>query len=184
VEDLIVVGIDPGISGGVCILSKDSYSVYKIPVKKIIKNNKNRKDYDVKKMSSLFFDNIKTKNVSVFQEWTHAMPGNGGVSMYSFGRGHGIWEGIVSCFDFNYQMISPQTWKKMYPEISNIKNKYTDKKQNKIMQKREAISLAKLYMPLLSDSFCKTCDGIAESSLIALYGWNKITGKNHYLMNN
>lgn len=183
-EDLIIVGIDPGLSGGICFLSKDKCNIYKIPNKKIIKNNKTKKDYDVKSMYNILTNNIDGVRVCVFQEWTHAMPGNGGVSMYSFGRGHGIWEGIVASKNIEYNMVSPQTWKKFFPSIISLKSSLFNKSKNKALQKQEAIKLAKTYNKSSSEQFCKTCDGMAESFLITLYAWNKITGINHYLMNN
>lgn len=187
VEDLSIVGIDPGLTGGICFLSNSSCLISKVPTRVILKNNKKKKDYDVKSMSFLMSSNISIKNCFIFQELTHAMPGNGGVSMYSFGRGNGIWEGISSCFDVSYNLVTPQTWKKLYPEIEELKKNNShilDRSKIKKMHKQKAIEIVKRLFPDKSSEMCKTCDGLAESCLIALYGWFKITGEKHKIMNN
>jgi hypothetical protein len=52
------------------------------------------------------------------------------------------------------------------------------------MHKQKAIEIVKRLFPDKSSEMCKTCDGLAESCLIALYGWFKITGEKHKIMNN
>lgn len=186
-ENIVIIGIDPGLSGGICFLYENDCKILKIPTRTIQKNNKNKRDYDSKVMSCDFYSNIKGFNGHVFQELTHAMPGNGGVSMYSFGRGHGIWEGICSSYDVSYSLVTPQSWKKIYPSIDSIKknnNGLIEKKKIKVMQKQAAIELVKNILPSYEKSLCKTCDGLAESCLIALYGWFKITGNMHKITNN
>lgn len=187
VETLSIIGIDPGLSGGICFLSNSNCLIFKIPTHNIIKNDKNKKDYDVKSIYRLISANIDSRNCFIFQELTHAMPGNGGVSMYSFGRGNGILEGISSCFDVSYNLVTPQAWKKLYPEISELKKNnpdILDRSKIKKMHKQKAIDIVKNLFPDKSSEICKTCDGLAESCLIALYGWFKITGIKHKIMNN
>jgi hypothetical protein len=111
----LVVGIDPGISGAIAILDLREQNivaeVFYTPTKNIIKNKKKKKDYDIEAMANIL-EKYRTCKVLVAQEATHAMPGQGTTSMYSFGRGAGIWEGIVAAYHMNQVFVSPMTWKK------------------------------------------------------------------------
>ena len=113
---------------------------------------------------------IASKKVVACQELTHAMPGNGNVSMYSFGRGHGLWEGIVRCHDIPVVFCNPQQWKKTYPSLQNFSkpNSPAEKQRNKNLAKKEAINLAKT-MFIDSAAYIKNAsdDGKAEALLIA-----------------
>lgn len=170
VNSRIWLGIDPGLSGGVAFVSECGRSgVLGTPVYSILKNNKNKKEYDISKMI-LAIRAISSKQVVACQELTHAMPGNGNVSMYSFGRGHGLWEGIIRCHDIPVVFYSPQQWKKTYPSLQNFSkpNNSLEKQRNKTLAKKEAINLAK-SMFLDSSIFIKNAsdDGKAEALLIA-----------------
>lgn len=114
----IIIGIDPGISGAISILDLRNgveAFVYSTPTKSIIKNKKKKKDYDVEAMARII-EKYKNFNVIVAQEATHAMPNQGTASMYSFGRGAGLWEGIVGAYHLPHTFIQPSTWKSFWPD--------------------------------------------------------------------
>ena len=110
----VIIGIDPGINGAISVLdlrSKEPIAeVFYTPTKTIVKNKANKKDYDVEKMASII-EKYKNEQIVVAQEITHAMPSQGTVSMYSFGRGAGIWEGIVGAYHIKHVFVSSMTWK-------------------------------------------------------------------------
>jgi hypothetical protein len=170
INSRIWLGIDPGLSGGIAFVSECGKSrVLGTPVYSILKNNKNKKEYDISKMI-LAIRAVSSKKVVACQELTHAMPGNGNVSMYSFGRGHGLWEGIVRCHDIPVVFYNPQQWKKTYPTLQNFAKPTNsiEKQRNKTLAKKEAINLAK-NMFLDSCNLIKNAsdDGKAEALLIA-----------------
>jgi crossover junction endodeoxyribonuclease RuvC len=75
-----------------------------------------KKQYDVRGMADLLSwgrDIPKINEIVVGLEQVHAMPKQGVTSMWSMGRGTGIWEGILSALKLPYVMISPQRWKKV-----------------------------------------------------------------------
>ncbi len=121
----IVASIDPGINGALAILDLSNNnivaSVYSTPIKDIIKNKKKKKDYNIESMAILL-EKYKGCNIVVIQEATHAMPQQGTASMYSFGRGAGIWEGIVGAYHFTQIFVSPMTWKKAFEDKLLIKH--------------------------------------------------------------
>jgi crossover junction endodeoxyribonuclease RuvC len=168
----IWVGIDPGLNGALAFISEDGDAcVLSTPTISIIKNKKNRSEYNIMAMV-VAIRSLQGKRVVVCQELTHAMPGNGNVSMYSFGRGHGLWEGIVLAHDLPLLFSMPQQWKKMYPSLfPSVKAKDSKEKQKfKAESKKEALKIAGSLFPSLANNFIKMSDdGKAEALLIANY---------------
>lgn len=183
---MIFFGIDPGISGGISAISEDGDVLLAeaTPCFKISKNGKMKTEYDIAGMVGIF-KNFDSKSSIVCQELTHAMPGNGGVSMYNFGRGHGIWEGIVNALGIRHVFCTPQKWKEMYPDISVDKLSKEErsrmtgkeisswKRKAKSDAKKKSIEKAKSMFPAIESKIIMVKhDGIAESLLIA--NWLKI----------
>lgn len=114
-----IAAIDPGINGAIAIIDLREQNivagVFSTPTKNIIKNKKKKKDYDIEAMANIL-EKYRGCKISVAQEATHAMPGQGTTSMYAFGRGAGIWEGIVAAYHMNQVFVSPMTWKKEWPD--------------------------------------------------------------------
>ena len=52
------------------------------------------------------------KNCNVFIEKVHSMPGQGVASMFNFGKGYGIWIGILAALKISKTLVTPQEWKK------------------------------------------------------------------------
>ena len=178
---MIFFGIDPGISGGISAIDENGLVVLAeaTPCLKIIKNGKSKTEYDVPGMVDIF-KKFNVKNSIVCQELTHAMPGNGGVSMYNFGRGHGIWEGIIGALGLPHIFCTPQKWKEMYPELMQEKLSKEEravlsasqisawKRKKKAEAKKKSIELAKKLFPSISHEIKQVKhDGMAEALLIA-----------------
>ncbi len=192
-----IIGIDPGINGGVTIIHDGIPKVFDVPTKIEEKAKKKKRVFDKEAMAALFRP-YAGKDTLVCLELVHAMPGNGNVSMFGFGRGFGVWEGIIAAFEMGLDIIPPQRWKKTWTvelmksvekpdgldltkeEIKKLsktkKQEYDDLKkdfdQKKAKAKEEAkdsarLLAAKLY-PHLAEMFkLKKHDGRAESLLIA-----------------
>lgn len=121
-ESFYTVGIDPGLSGGFCILHQKSdgtieSSVYASPVIKTKAKGKSKakNEYDVPSIAKTL-KTIEGKNVFVCLEKVSAMPGQGTVSMFHFGEGFGMWKGVIGTFGFNLQLTTPMTWKSEWPD--------------------------------------------------------------------
>lgn len=179
-SDRVWAGIDPGLNGAVAFVDENgSGFVISTPTYTVKKGKKQKREYDIESMILCILPFAK-KNVVFCQELTHAMPGNGNVSMYSFGRGHGLWEGIVSALNMPLMFTSPQQWKKSYPSLINSIKPLSpkEKQQNKINSKKEAIILAGVMFPNCKNNISKLADdGKAEALLIANHCMNTFKGR-------
>jgi len=202
----LIMAIDPGLTGGISILDNNKTPVvYKIPVKSIIVNKKKKNTYDMIEIIKLFSP-YKNKKVSFFIEKQNVRPKEGGVSAMTIGKNYGQLLGAAYAFGFNVIEITPQSWKKHFPELitdemrdikaemkelrligKKIKGKEAKKenkrqveklgRQFKSLAKTEARKLVSNLYPSISDRFVKkNTDGMAESVLIVLYG-KKIYGR-------
>ena len=156
---MIIVGIDPGISGSICFFSKgDVIDVIDMPT--MSDGNKNKKQvngrqifYEISEVKKKF--SSETFNVVV--EHVTAMPGQGVTSMFNFGQSFGVIKGICSAMEMPIFYVRPAKWKKhfnllnsekdssrtkaieMFPKISH---KLSRKKDN---NKADAILIAKYF---------------------------------------
>ena len=89
-----------------------------------------------------------------------AMPGQGLVSTFSFGKSAGFIEGTRAAFDIPYQLISPQKWKAEFGLNS-------DKEKSIIVCKRLFPDVNLLPTPRCR----KESDGVAESILIGCFAY-------------
>lgn len=199
----IIIGIDVGLTGGLTIIDgSKTPSVHPMPLKKIVVNKKDKRVYDMVAIVAIFKKYVG-KDVVFVIEKQGVRQGEGTVSAMTIGKGFGQLLGAGFAFEFEVIEVTPQSWKKDYPELitdemRDIKDEMKalryeakkiegneDKKENKkhvdklgrkfkSLAKTEARGLASKLFPILSDKFVKVnTDGMAESVLIALYGKNK-----------
>jgi crossover junction endodeoxyribonuclease RuvC len=175
---MIFLGIDPGLSGALAILSEVQVGegavgqvppkwrietvarVFDTPSCTIARNGKNRSEYLIENMRDILMHEAHGDCESfAVLEAVHSMPGQGVSSSFSFGRGLGIWEGLLVGCGIPYAKIAPQTWKKaMMPDMD---------KSSKDSSRLAAMRL----FPQLSDKLSrKKDDGRAEALLLAEYG--------------
>jgi crossover junction endodeoxyribonuclease RuvC len=91
-------------------------------------------------------------------EEVHAMPGQGVTSMFSMGKGSGLWEGIITALGMPLVRIPPQRWKKEMLADGRGKDK-----QASIVRALELFPEAASHMARKKD------EGRAEAILIAEY---------------
>ena len=113
----VYIGIDPGFSGAITIIDGKKVIVHDIPVYKTISSTKKTKQhYDLPKIIEIF-NKYLDRDVECALESVSVMPGEGSVSSFNFGRGIGQLEGIVTFAKFNLTPVTPQKWKKKYPNL-------------------------------------------------------------------
>ncbi len=157
---MIYIGIDPGINGAVGIIDDTAEwvreRVFDTPTTVILKTGK--KDYCNLSMAMLLLP-FKRHKCLVFLESVHAMPGQGVTSMFNFGRGFGIWQGILAAHALPVELVSPQRWKKeMLGDLD---------KENKNNSRIKAMTL----FPKMTGRLSRVKDdGRAEALLLAEYG--------------
>lgn len=143
-----ILGIDPGISGAVAFYFPDAgnrVAVEDVPVA--------GGEISAPHLASMIRRYSPTMAVI---EKVSAMPGQGVVSMFNFGRSYGDVRGVVGALNIPLHFVSPQKWKKHFGLSS---------------EKDQSRMLAIRMFPSVSEHFkLKKHDGRAEAALIALYG--------------
>jgi crossover junction endodeoxyribonuclease RuvC len=145
---MIVLGIDPGLSGGVAVVDSRSMEIVigmRVPVFKW----RTKKLIDVPVLhdflSGVSIDTAVIENVG-------SMPGQGHVGAFTFGRATGAIEGLAMLLTPKVEWVTPQKWKKHFGLSKD---------------KQASIDTAK---KIFGDSYrwqFKADDGIAEAALMA-----------------
>ena len=163
---MIHVGIDPGVTGAVCVLDEATQEVkfYDTPTLNV-KVGKNFKNVlDAYEMSRILKDVTAGQTVMVTIEKVQAMPGGGERSMgatsaFSFGMGFGLWLGILAALEIPHQQVHPATWKS---RVMSGMGKEKDASRQVAMQH---------YPRAAKDLNLKKHHGRADALLIARYSW-------------
>ena len=154
---MIIIGIDPGMSGAICILNNGIIvNIHEMPT--MIDGKKNKKQVNGAEVVNIFLDEIKNeKDVKVVIEHVNAMPGQGVTSMFNFGQSFGVLKGICSALRLPINFVRPVKWKKHYNLIGtnkdasrtkaielfpNISSKMSRKKDS---NKADAVLIAKYF---------------------------------------
>lgn len=142
------MGIDPGISGAVAFyfpMMPGRIAVDDVPVA--------GGEINAAELARLI--RIHRPELAVIER-VSAMPGQGVVSMFNFGRSYGDVRGVIAAMEVPLHFVTPQKWKKHFGLTSD---------------KDECRLRAIRMFPSVAESFkLKKHDGRAEAALIALYG--------------
>ena len=98
-----VIGIDPGMKGGIAILDTEANKMRAIPTPLIGKEIDYRKIYD----EFMFYE----PSIIVVEK-VHAMPKQGVTSMFNFGLGYGAIVALATVSTARLVLVTPQMWKK------------------------------------------------------------------------
>lgn len=163
---MIICGIDVGNQGAVAFVyfnkkgMIESSDVFDMPV--LVTEGKGKTKKGNKKTHTVIDEDEVVsllrgrKPDHIFIEKSQAMPQQGVVAMFNYGRSYGIIRGICSGLRIPYSLVSPATWKRaMMKDMDKGKD--------------AAIVRAKQLFP---DADIKKKDGRAEALLIAMYGKN------------
>ena len=121
---MLIIGIDPGISGSICFL-EDGIIKDVIEMPTMIEGKKNKKQVNGSQIFNEISLRIKTyekKNIKVVVEQVSAMPGQGVTSMFNFGQSFGILKGICSAMQLPIYFVRPSKWKKYFNLINSEKD--------------------------------------------------------------
>jgi crossover junction endodeoxyribonuclease RuvC len=95
-----LVAIDPGLSGAIAIRVGSTVTVQPLPLA--------GKLLDLAELANII---RQAQPTLAIVEKVHAMPGQGVVSMFTFGHGYGAIQGILSTLGVPYELVTPQAWK-------------------------------------------------------------------------
>ena len=150
---MIILGVDPGTSGGIVVVKADANMLPKItftlrmPTIAIY----GKKIIDTQKISA------ELNNLSIdicIIEKVHAMPRQGVTSSFQFGRSFGAIEALCYLYTKRVDYVAPAVWKKYLGLGSS---------------KKDSLDLARLKFGNLETWKVKSNDGIAEAALLTLF---------------
>ena len=150
---MIILGIDPGNTGGIAIVeAKNNFlpriiSALKMPVV----NMYGKKIIDTERIS-LELERY-TIDVTIIEK-VHAMPRQGVTSSFQFGRSFGAVEALSYIYSKRVDYVAPTVWKKAFGLGSS---------------KKDSLDLARLKFGKLNYWDLKSNDGIAEAALLTLF---------------
>ena len=119
---MIIIGIDPGLSGAIAILDdKKVLSIFEMPV--MAEGKKNKRQLNSAQLVNIIRENIKkNEEAVVVVEQVNAMPGQGVTSMFNFGQSFGILKGVCSAMNLSMHFVRPAKWKKHFNLINASKD--------------------------------------------------------------
>jgi crossover junction endodeoxyribonuclease RuvC len=147
-----VMGVDIGINGALSFYDGVELIIYDMPTFKVKGGN----EYDANQIARIIKENKPSYAVI---EKAMLMPSNGKKSYQSLGLCQGLFYGVLCCLDVPYEIISPMVWKKA---MQCPKEKDASR-----------MRASQLFPQFAHNWDRKKDDGRAESSLIALFGYNK-----------
>lgn len=102
---MICVGIDPGLDGGLAAITPDGLFLSVMPTVKVGE----RRQIDEQAVVEWL---MRHRPGRVCIEHVGARPGQGVVSMFTFGTGWGLVRGICAGLGLPYVLVRPQEWQK------------------------------------------------------------------------
>ena len=121
---MLIIGIDPGISGSICFFNEGKIiDVVEMPT--MIEGKKNKKQVNGAQIFNEISAKIKElekKDIKIVIEQVSAMPGQGVTSMFNFGQSYGILKGICSAMQLPMYFVRPSKWKKYFNLINSEKD--------------------------------------------------------------
>ena len=121
---MLIIGIDPGISGSICFL-QDGVIQDVLEMPTMIDGKKNKKQVNGSQIFNEISEKIKDidkRNIKVVIEHVTAMPGQGVTSMFNFGQSFGVLKGICSAMQLSMHFVRPAKWKKYFGLIKTEKD--------------------------------------------------------------
>jgi len=153
---MIIIGIDPGVSGAICILTDGKITeLYEMPT--MIDGKKNKKQVNGAEVTNIINKElVNEKDINVVIEHVSAMPGQGVTSMFNFGQSFGVLKGICAALKLPVHFIRPVKWKKHF----NLINTEKDASRTKVIE----------VFPYISSKISKKKDANkADAILIARF---------------
>ena len=121
---MLIIGIDPGISGSICFF-QDGKIIDVVEMPTMAEGKKNKKQVNGSQIYNEILERTKKidkKDIKVVIEQVSAMPGQGVTSMFNFGQSYGILKGICSAMQLPMYFVRPAKWKKYFNLINSEKD--------------------------------------------------------------
>ncbi len=149
---MIILGIDPGKSGGCVFLHQDGDLV-----EMMVGTDPYELSYKIKAL-------YKVHQIKAIIEKAQSFPGNGAHHMFNYGTGYGEILGVMAALEIPFTLVHPNLWSRTM--LTGVQVAAKPKERNLIAFKR-------LYPKLDlrgSDRAKKQHEGLVDALLIAEYG--------------
>lgn len=165
--NMIFIGVDPGVHGGIAILEDGNLQVYPMPII-------GDKEYDIQEIKNIVSNAIQTPQshdsrvgrdtqILATIERQHCMPGEGLPRTFKTGFGFGMLCGLFSALDVPFQIVGAKEWQ------SKIFKGLPLKQDTKV----SSAVIAKRLFPntdfRASERSRKIADGMTDATCIAVY---------------
>lgn len=165
----IILGIDPGLTGGLVLYNGSSIlEMSTMPILKEKRNGRLKSEIDLNELNNLIVK-FKSHNPKCFLEKVGAMPGQGVSSMFAFGKGFGILIGMLSAHEIETTLVPPQRWTalihKPYAHTSLESKEKSKLISSKLFPSENFLATNKSKVPHT---------GLVDAALIAVYGYKTL----------
>lgn len=154
------LGIDPGNTGAVAVLDSAGklIDVIDMPLRVVSKTATVKKLPDPQGLLEAL-EGYAQLSCSAHIEYVSSAPGQGVATMFAFGRGLGVVEGVLAALRVPVQYVTPQRWKWHHRLSHQGKNESVETARKTIPESADVLTLKKHH-------------GRAEAILIAKYGYD------------
>ena len=151
----VIVGIDPGVSGAICILRNGKVTMTcDMPI--MVDGTKSKRQVNAAELANILINEKIGEHDKIILESVSAMPGQGVTGMFSFGQSFGVIKGVCAALKLPLHLVRPVKWKKHF----NLLNSEKDASRTKVIE---------MY-PYISSQVSKKKDANkADAILIAKY---------------
>ena len=121
---MLIIGIDPGLSGSICFM-EDGKILDVIEMPTMAEGKKSKRQVNGSQIYNEILkrvNNHEKNDIRVIIEQVSAMPGQGVTSMFNFGQSFGILKGICSAMQLSMYFVRPSKWKKYFNLINSEKD--------------------------------------------------------------
>ena len=121
---MLIIGIDPGISGSICFF-EDGRILDVVEMPTMNDGKKNKRQVNGSQIYNEILkrtNKVEKQDIRIIIEQVSAMPGQGVTSMFNFGQSFGILKGISSAMQLPMYFVRPNKWKKYFGLINSQKD--------------------------------------------------------------
>jgi crossover junction endodeoxyribonuclease RuvC len=151
----MILAIDPGAKGALAFFDPDkgTLDIVDCPTVEVKRNAKTKTEISPQMLAGI----ISSRSPSyAIIERVGAMPGQGVSSMFQWGRGVGMYEGVLAALQIPVTYVAPQTWQRA-----------VNSRDGKDGGRARAAELFPAYAQMFAR---KKDDGRADASLMAYWG--------------
>lgn len=161
---MVILGIDPGLKGGLAVMDAATRQLKLLTAMPVIDRGgalikRKGATVDGRALTLLLMPFVPQITVVALED-VHSMPGQGVASMFSFGEGYGIVQGVLLALGLKITKIQPSVWKSQL---------------NLSSDKKKSLEMAARLWPEYGNIFkLAKNDGLAEAALMCKFAHGSI----------